>query len=140
MNHAPIDLVRFATTVLFWPILALVVWGELRPDVPAVFHGINDKFLHFGSYFVLGALAGAAIKQRGLLKWAVLGLIVFGALIEIIQGFVGRDPSLLDGITNGAGVIAGILVARLVLAALVGIRQGHAIRSLACSARLSRTQ
>ena len=76
------------------------------------------KFLHFGSYFVLGALAGAAIKQRGLLKWAVLGLIVFDALIEIIQAFVGRDPSLLDGITNGAGVIAGILVARFVLAPL----------------------
>ena len=66
----------------------------------------------------LGALAGAAIKQRGLLKWAVLGLIAFGALIEIIQAFVGRDPSLLDGINNGAGVIAGILVARFVLAAL----------------------
>jgi VanZ family protein len=63
-------------------------------------------------------LAGAAIKQRGLLKWAVLGLIVFGALIEITQAFVGRDPSLLDGITDSAGVIAGILVARFVLAAL----------------------
>src|SRR5262245_44185505 len=135
-----LDFASSAAAIQFWPILALVVWGELRPDVPAVLHGINDKFLHFGSYFVLGALAGAAIKQRGLLKWAVLGLIVFGALIEIIQAFVGRDPSLLDGITNGAGVIAGILVARFVIAALMGIRQGHAIRSLACSARLSRTQ
>ena len=113
-----LDFASSVATVLFWPILALVVWGELRPDVPTVLHGINDKLLHFGSYFALGALAGAAIKQRGLLKWAVLGLIAFGALIEIIQAFVGRDPSLLDGINNGAGVIAGILVARFVLAAL----------------------
>jgi VanZ family protein len=113
-----LDAARLAATVLFWPVLALVVWGELRPDVPTVLQGINDKFLHFGAYFVLAALAGGAIKQRGLLKWAVLGLIAFGALIEIIQAFVGRDPSLLDGINNGAGVIAGILVARFVLAAL----------------------
>ena len=113
-----LDAVRLAATVLFWPVLALVVWGELRPDVPTVLQGINDKFLHFGAYFVLGALAGGAIKQRALMKWAALGLILLGAVIEIIQAFVGRDPSLLDGITNGAGVIVGILVTRFVLAAL----------------------
>ena len=36
----------------------------------------------------------------------------------------GRDPSLLDGTTNGAGVIAGVLVARSVLASL-RVRRGY---------------
>ena len=106
---------RLADAVLFWPVLAFVFWGQLQPDVPAVLHGINDKFLHFSAYFILGAMAGGAIQQRGRVKWAVLGLIVFGAVVELIQTFVGRDTSLLDGITNGAGAIAGTLLAWFVL-------------------------
>jgi VanZ family protein len=106
---------RLADAILFWPVLAFVLWGQLQPGVPTALQGINDKFLHFSAYFILGAMAGGAIKQRGSVKWAVLGLIVLGAFIELIQGFIGRDTSLLDGITSGAGAIAGALVARLVL-------------------------
>ena len=54
-----------ADAVLFWPVLAFVLWGQLQPDVPPVLQGINDKFLHFSAYFILGAMAGGAIKQRG---------------------------------------------------------------------------
>jgi VanZ family protein len=80
--------------------------------------GFNDKFLHFSAYFILAAMSAGAIKQRGWAKWAALGLIVLGGAVELIQGFVGRDPSLLDGITNGAGAIAGALLARFVLDSL----------------------
>ena len=114
-NSAILHGVRLANTVLFWPVLAFVVWGELRPEVPRVLHGINDKVLHFSAYFILGAMAGGAIRQRGWVKWAVLGLIALGGVIEVIQAFVGRDPSLLDGITNGVGAIAGALLARFIL-------------------------
>jgi VanZ family protein len=48
----------------------------------------------------------------------ILGLITFGSVIEVIQAFVGRDPSLLDAITNAGGAIAGALLARFVLDAL----------------------
>jgi VanZ family protein len=106
---------RLADAVLFWPALAFVIWGELQPDVPTAVQGINDKVVHFTAYFVLGAMAGAAIKKRGRVKWAVVGLIALGAILELIQAFVGRDPSVLDGITNGAGAIAGALLARCVL-------------------------
>jgi VanZ family protein len=114
-SRAFLHAARLADAVLFWPVLAFVLWGQLQPDVPTVFHGINDKFLHFSAYFILGAMAGGAIQQRGGVKWAVLGLIVLGAVIEFIQAFVGRAPSLLDGITNGAGAISGALLARFVL-------------------------
>jgi hypothetical protein len=73
---------RLADAVLFWPVLAFVFWGQLQRDVPAVLHGINDKFLHFSAYFILGAMAGGAIQQRGRVNWAVLGLIVLGAVVE----------------------------------------------------------
>src|SRR5262245_33473658 len=98
-----LDFARFAAAVLFWPILVIIIWGELKPDVPTVFQDFNDRFLHFSSYFMLGALAGGAIKQHSRVKWAVVGLILLGALLEFIQAFVGRDPSLFDAIANGAG-------------------------------------
>ena len=64
-------------------------------------YGINDKALHFSPYFILRAMGAGAIRQRGV-KWAILGLIALGAVMVVIQAFVGRDPSLLDGIANGA--------------------------------------
>ena len=106
---------RLADAVLFWPLLAYVLWGQLQPDVPPILEGINDKVLHFTAYFILGAMAGGAVKDRSKVKWAVLGLILVGAGVEILQAYVGRETSLLDGITNGAGAITGALLARYVL-------------------------
>jgi len=106
---------RLADAVLFWPLLAYVLWGQLQPDVPPVLQSINDKLLHFTAYFILGAMAGGAVKDRGKVKWVVIGLILVGAAVEILQAYVGRETSLLDGLTNGAGAIAGALLARYVL-------------------------
>lgn len=106
---------RLADAFLFWPVLAFVVWGELAPDVPDPLHGINDKLLHFGAYFVLGAMAGGAVRMRGRVKWAVLGLILVGAVMEFLQAQVGRDASIYDEVANSVGAIAGALLARFVL-------------------------
>jgi VanZ family protein len=106
---------RLADAVLFWPLLAYVIWGQLQPDVPSVLQGINDKLLHFLAYFILGAMAGGAFRKRGRVKWAILGLILVGVAIELLQAYVGRETSLLDGVANGAGAIAGALLARFVL-------------------------
>lgn len=106
---------RLADAALFWPVLGYVLWGQLQPDVPSTLQGINDKLLHFSAYFVLGAMAGGAVRRPGVVKWAVLGLIVVGAAIEIIQGYVGRETSVLDGMANGAGAIAGVGLARFIL-------------------------
>jgi VanZ family protein len=106
---------RLVDAVLFWPVLAFVLWGQLQPNVPGVLYEINDKLLHFGAYFVLGAMAGGAIRKRGRVKWAIFGLIVVGAAIELLQAQVGRETSLLDGVANGAGAISGALLARFVL-------------------------
>lgn len=106
---------RLADAVLFWPVLAFVLWGQLQPEIPDALQGINDKLLHVAAYFVLGAMAGGAIRQRGQVKWAVLALIAVGAAMEVLQGFVGREASLVDAIANSAGAIAGAAFARFVL-------------------------
>jgi VanZ family protein len=103
---------RIADIVLFYPALLLVIWGELSGPEPVLLQGASDKLLHFLAYFGLAAMAGAAFKRRGQMIFAGLGLIVLGGILEIIQGFTGRDMSLLDEIANTMGVIAGSICAR----------------------------
>lgn len=89
---------------LFFPALAVVLWGELAPGT-----GLNlwDKLEHFLAYFGLAGLATVALGRRA--PWAALGLIVLGGLLEILQGFTGRDPSFADELANTIGVMAGWL-------------------------------
>jgi VanZ family protein len=91
--------------VLYWAIAMLVVWGELGPgDI-----GLNiwDKFQHFGAYALLAGLLTLSLEARRWWLWGLLGLIAFGAGLELLQGLVGRDMSYRDEIANTLGVIAG---------------------------------
>ncbi len=92
---------------LFWPAIALVAWGELTPHVIDLEAHTWDKALHFIAYFGLAGLATVALDARKLATWAVLGLVVLGGALEILQAYTGRDPSLYDEIANTLGAIAG---------------------------------
>src|SRR5665213_3499045 len=110
---------RIADAVAFWPVLALVVWGELAADPDAGFFAFladfNDKVLHFTAYFCLSAMAAMAYRRRRPVALAVVALICLGGALEILQGIVGRDMSVYDEMANGAGAILGAILARLVV-------------------------
>ncbi|MGC9953928.1 MAG: VanZ family protein [Rhizomicrobium sp.] len=92
---------------LFWPAVLLVVWGELTPNPPDLEVVIWDKILHFIAYFGLAGLATVALEARRPAVWAVLVLAVLGGMLEILQGFTGRDPSFYDEIANILGAAMG---------------------------------
>jgi VanZ family protein len=94
---------------LFWPAALLVTWGELTPSPPRLEVHVWDKLLHFTAYFGLAALAAWSLRSRRALLCAVLGLIAFGGLLEIIQGFTGRDAEWLDEAANIMGAVLGAL-------------------------------
>src|SRR5258705_13651254 len=93
-----LHVVRIADAVLFWPGGAVVTYGELSSQPErlflTLFGFINDKVLHFEAYFVLGAMAAAAFNSRKPVLRAVIGLILLGGVLEIIQSYVGRDMSI----------------------------------------------
>ena len=91
---------------LFWPAILLVAWGELTPQPPGLEGVVWDKALHFLAYFGLAGMATVALDARRPALWAVLSLAILGGVLEILQGFTGRDPSLYDEIANmlGAGL------------------------------------
>ena len=106
---------RLGDIVLFYPALLLVIWGELSPNEPTVLEGASDKLLHFIAYFGLSAMAAAAVKSR---RWAIVaavGLIALGGILEIVQGFIGRDMSAYDELANTMGVLVGGFAARTIV-------------------------
>ncbi|MBV9331220.1 MAG: VanZ family protein [Alphaproteobacteria bacterium] len=100
-----------AALYLFWPALVLVCWGELTPHPPRLIEHFWDKSLHFTAYFGLAAMATLVLGSRKRLLGALLALIVFGGVLEILQGYTGRDPDLLDELANALGVVSGFVVA-----------------------------
>jgi VanZ family protein len=107
---------RVAAAILFWPTLLLVIWGEIfAPPGHGLLARLNDKFLHTFAYFLLAAMASVALKRRGPAASAVVGLIVLGGVLEIIQGYVGRDMSFYDELANTAGAVIGSILARLII-------------------------
>jgi len=67
-----------------------------------------DKAGHFLSFYVLTVLYAAALPRvpRGALAAA---LIAVGGSIEIVQGFVGREPDWKDWIADMAGIGAVLI-------------------------------
>jgi len=92
---------------LFWPAVVLVAWGEVTPNPPNLEGLVWDKVLHFIAYFGLAGMATVALDARRTAVWAVLGLIVLGGLLEVLQGFTGRDPDVFDEVANTIGAVLG---------------------------------
>lgn len=101
---------RTAAVVLFWPAVAVVVWGEVNPHPGALEQHVWDKALHFSAYFGLAGIVTMALRARRMAVWAVLGLIVLGGVLEGVQGMIGRDMSIYDEMANGLGAICGGLL------------------------------
>ena len=109
---------RIAVALLFWPLLALVIWASLivltRPpfDLGLSF---QDLIAHFGAYGTLAAMAAMALHERKMTIWALAGLIALGAALEILQSFTGREPSLSDAVANAAGALCGGFLGRAIV-------------------------
>jgi VanZ family protein len=114
-SRAFLHLARVVDQFLFYPTLTAVIWGELTGREPLIIGLFNDKALHFLAYFTLAAMAAAAFKERRPVVLACFGLMLLGGLLEIIQGFVGRDMSAYDELANVLGVVAGGVAGRAVV-------------------------
>jgi VanZ family protein len=106
---------RIAAAILFYPALGLVIWGELTPAPPSALENIYDKILHFIAYFGLAWLAGVAVTSPAMAVRAFLALVLLGGLLEIAQGFTGRDMSVYDELANTIGVLVGGFAARVMV-------------------------
>jgi VanZ family protein len=94
---------------LLVPALGVVIYGELAHD-PALGQievHIWDKALHFTAYFGLALMAAIAVRADRRLAWWMIGLVVLGGALEIVQGMTGRDADIYDELANTLGVLVG---------------------------------
>lgn len=124
-----LKILRKASAWLFWPGVALVVWGSLTtspPELPGPWAW--DKMDHGTAYFGLAAMATMVIGLKPRLAWVIPGLVAMSGVLEILQGYTGRDPDMHDVIANSIGALAGLAVAalfwRVLAGPLVGARRG----------------
>jgi VanZ family protein len=118
LSHPLLHAARIAVGILFYPALATVIWGELagpEPQLLGFLEDFNDKILHFFAYFALAAMAAAACKERRSMLFASIGLMLLGAILEVLQGFMRRDMSFYDEVANVAGVLVGGIASRAVV-------------------------
>ncbi len=69
------------------------------------------------SLLIIWAMAGASWRAR--LIGAVVGAVLFGIVMELLQPLTGRYLDIVDVVANGAGIAAAVLVA----AAVAGLRR-----------------
>ena len=103
-------ILRITSLWLFWPSVALIVWGELTPNPPDLGPGW-DKLEHFTAYFGLAAMATMVLGPR---LRVILDIILLSGLLELLQSFTGRDAEILDFAANSLGALSGFAVAFLV--------------------------
>lgn len=105
--------------VAFWmAVVATVSLVPARgPEVDLVFGA--DKWAHAALYAVLGWLGVRGARRSGappIAAWTIALAIggLYGAGLELLQGRVGRDPSVADGLADllGTALGAGVLTIR----------------------------
>jgi VanZ family protein len=89
-------------------ILSTFPVDEIQPSVPDA-----DKLGHAAVYGVLALLCARAWHRHGssqaaAIERAMALVLAFGALMEFVQGFVGRDPSMGDWLADGVGALVGL--------------------------------
>ena len=92
-----------------------IVWQSLLPAGTGGAIPHMDKILHAVVYAILAA--GILLSWPKLSKIHVtIACIAFGGAIELTQGAMplGRTASVWDGLANGAGVIAALLILSLI--------------------------
>lgn len=93
-----------------------IVWASLRPAGTGGAIPHLDKLMHLGVYACLAigiALAWPKISKMKIF-WTC---VVFGALMELGQGFIGfgRVASLFDGFANSLGAALGVYIASFIV-------------------------
>lgn len=71
---------------------------------------VSDKVTHLFAYCLL--VLPVSLERIFPHFSVFLFALAYGGCIELIQPFTGREADIMDLLTNAAGIILGILVAR----------------------------
>lgn len=98
--------IGFYAAAVFVGIISLVP-GRALPATQ-----IGDKVEHFLTYALLGLIGAVTARTRHRAALTILGLVTFGAMIEVLQMLSpGRYAEIADALANAAGALLGAAIA-----------------------------
>jgi VanZ family protein len=99
----------------FWCALIFALVMALLPHPPEVPGHPSDKIQHILAFTVLSGLAPLAYPRLRLLR-IVVGLSLFGAMIELLQGIpaLHRDSDVIDWIVDTIAISTVIIIVSLI--------------------------
>lgn len=107
---------------LTWLTYAAALFWLTHTPVPEAVSSVTsqwDKVLHFGAYLGLALLTVAVCLNSfpSQISALFLGatLMVYAALDEFLQGYVGRQPDVMDWICDCLGIIVGFALWQAVM-------------------------
>ena len=65
-----------------------------------------DKIYHMMAFAAL--ILPTALFDRGAVRWMIIGGLILGAAIEVIQPSVGRDADMMDFVADATGLVLGL--------------------------------
>ena len=114
---------QFAPAILWFLFTSVLLFtpGKVLPEPGDWFGKINaDKLIHVGIFALLSFLIMYGFKKYmdptkwpGSVYWkTVLGVVVWGVVTELIQGFAipNRSMSVVDAIADVLGAFSGLFI------------------------------
>jgi VanZ family protein len=102
--------------ILFILSAALILIFSLFISVPNIREIKSfDKIEHTAAYMFLGFLfIFSFTKENKILLISIIACTAYGGLIEILQGFLGRNPEIIDLAADFTGAVIGSFAGRLI--------------------------
>lgn len=72
-----------------------------------------DKLQHLMAYSSFAFVACCCVRHWRRRWMVAIGILLFSAVIELLQGYIGRETSWLDLAANASGILTGLLSYRI---------------------------
>ena len=96
---------KVSTRLLLVLLMVAGLWVATAPAEQIHLPNMNDKFIHMFVFFAFAMLADLAISRRPFWFWKGMPLIIYGALIELLQFYTpNRSFEIADWVADLCGV------------------------------------
>jgi len=115
MTFAQRQKLTIIPVVLYWP--AIFILSHIPIPQLVLEIQVSDKTLHCLAYLVLVFLLWFAISpfkkvnwRRAGVWWVLCVVVWYGVFDEWLQGYVGRNPNVMDFFADVAGALIGLIL------------------------------
>lgn len=109
---------RIIPLLLYWPtVFTLTHLSPIKISRLAIQTMLSDKLLHFLAYLVLIFVIWFAVGPEKKVNWRksnvwkiLAAVIIYAAIDEWLQGYVMRNPDIMDFVWDIAAIFTGLLI------------------------------